>query len=236
MDAVLLALMLAAAAPAEQAFPSHPFSTEVFSKLGAERDSCTRGVRRQFDEGVEMQCAYPLLKTKDFLAAWERAFPDDDVGAGSRPLSRWMEAMGGWLRRYYEVDGVPVLMAYGGKQDGLVVAFYRGYSGCADADADLPRAGQSGVTRPERVPDQWTEPIYPPKARDMRIEGMVMVRAVVDPDGKIRDLCLLDVFPPRRGFEDAALEAWWRDRYRPATRDGRPVEVQFPLVKTFLIE
>jgi len=236
MTALLLTLMLAAAAPVEKTFPAHPFSTEVFSRLSAERDSCTRGVRRQFGKGVEMHCGFPLLRTKEFPEAWQSAFPDDEVGRGSRPLSRWVEVLGGWRRRYYEVDGVPVLMAYGGKQDGLVIAFYRDYPDCADPRTDLPRAGQDGVSRPERVPGPWIEPIYPTAAREMRINGMVMTRAVVGSDGALRDLCVLDVFPRRRGFADAAIEAWRRDRFRPGMKDGEPIEVQLPLVKTFQIE
>ncbi len=240
MRRLLLVGMLVAGMPAaateQEGLPTSPFSERVYSVMGAERDRCVGSVRRRFGEGVELHCGYPLLRTKEFLPAWTRAFPEDEIGEGSRPLTAWIDVLGGWLRRYYEVDGVPVLMAYGGKHHGLVIAYYRRYPGCLDGDRDVPRAGQHGVGRPERIEMDWVEAVYPTEARDRRLNGMVMARALIDANGSIRDLCVLDAYPAGYDFDRSALDAWRRDRYRPALGDGQPVEVQLPLVKAFIVE
>lgn len=71
------------------------------------------------------------------------------------------------------------------------------------------------VTRPVR-------PDYPDRARSRRLEGRVVVRLVVESSG-LPGHCSVHAAQPRGYFEDAALEAARRMRFRPGRKDGRAV-------------
>jgi TonB family protein len=217
--------------------PTDPLADAIFQAFGAPRELCMRAVEKRFvPHGADLYCGFPPVKSKQFMARWTRTFPQDIPQAGVEPISEWMETPSSWHRRYYEIDGVPSVIAYGGRQAGLVVAYFRRYPKCEQGDEDLPRAGRDGVTRPERVPGEWVEAMYPLKARQRRVNGMVLMRAVIDTDGEVEDLCVLDAYPNGYGFEQSALEAATAVRYAPAEKDGTPVRVQMPVVKTYAIE
>jgi hypothetical protein len=50
-----------------------------------------------------------------------------------------------------------------------------------------------------------------------------MVQTVVSPEGQVIHNCALYVAPEGFGFRQAALTAVRGYRYRPATRDGKPL-------------
>ena len=216
--------------------PPDDFSDKVFTGLNAPRDECIGGVRRRFGDGVDLLCGFPDIKGKHFLKIWEETFPRDLASNRVIPLSGWIPTVGGWLRRYFEVDGIPTLVAYGGRQPGLAVAYFKRYPKCPRGNDPLARPGQDGVSRPSRIREAWVEAVYPVEARQRRINGMVLLRAVIDAEGNSTDVCVLDAYPRGYGFEKSALEAVERNRYRPALRDGEPVEVQLPVTKTFEID
>ncbi len=62
-------------------------------------------------------------------------------------------------------------------------------------------------------------PDYPKEARRTRTEGTVWVRALVGPDGAVRDAFVVSGPPALR---DASLDALWRWRFQPALDAGRP--------------
>ncbi len=65
-------------------------------------------------------------------------------------------------------------------------------------------------------------PDYPDRARSRRLEGRVVVRLVVESSG-LPGHCSVHAAQPRGYFEDAALEAARRMRFRPGRKDGRAV-------------
>lgn len=231
---VIVALLAAGAAAAEE--PLASFSAEVFSRLGAEREECRGGTKGDFGEGAEVHCALPNIKAKQFLGAWREAFPEDQTPGGARWLSSWVETYPGWVRRYLEPGGVPAVVAYGGRQRGLILAFFVRYPKCKQGGEVLPRAGQAGVSRPEHAPGAWVQAVYPPRALRARMNGMVLMRAIVGRGGETRSVCVLDVQPRGYGFEEAAMEEVGSLRYEPARRDGEPVEVQLPVARTFEVQ
>jgi protein TonB len=74
---------------------------------------------------------------------------------------------------------------------------------------------------------------YPPFAQQRGIEGTVEVSALIDETGKVVDVKIVRASPSRQGFEDAALQHVRSRRYKPATRDGVPVQVWVPIVVNF---
>jgi len=75
-------------------------------------------------------------------------------------------------------------------------------------------------------------PEYPPKAIHDKIEGRVMIEAVVGMDGSVISAKVLESFEKaeKYGFHDAALKAARECKFKPLFRDGKPVEctVSFP--------
>jgi protein TonB len=66
------------------------------------------------------------------------------------------------------------------------------------------------------------EPIYPPIARQARIQGVVQLEAVISRDGTIQNLRVLSGHPL---LVQAALQAVQQWRYQPTLLSGEPVEV-----------
>jgi len=98
------------------------------------------------------------------------------------------------------------------------------------------RAETDGVTVPELIAQAQVDPVYPEGARRSKIEGKVILQAVILADGSVDELTVLQSTAPGQGFEEAALAAVKQWRYRPATKDGQPVPVQFTVVIDFALE
>jgi TonB family protein len=97
------------------------------------------------------------------------------------------------------------------------------------AEALAPIEVTAGVTPPQ-LRDKIT-PRYPEQARLARTEGRVILRAVIDENGNVRDISVLRSSDPV--FDDAAIEAVERWKYAPAVQDGRPVSVYFTVIVEF---
>jgi len=67
------------------------------------------------------------------------------------------------------------------------------------------------------------QPVYPVIAMEARIQGTVVVDAVIGKDGRIASLHIMSGPPLLAG---AAIAAIQRARYRPWTLNGEPVEVE----------
>jgi TonB family protein len=69
---------------------------------------------------------------------------------------------------------------------------------------------------------QKVAPVYPPLARQARIQGTVVLRIVIDKEGAVRDPQLVSGHPM---LAPAAIEAVKQWRYKPYVLDDKPVEV-----------
>ena len=87
--------------------------------------------------------------------------------------------------------------------------------------AEPPRRIGGDVRAPVAI--ARSAPRYPEVARKMRIEGVVLVEAVIDEAGNVVDARVLDDIG--MGCGQAALVAIRSWRYEPATLNGRPVSV-----------
>jgi protein TonB len=81
--------------------------------------------------------------------------------------------------------------------------------------------------------DSKVEPPFPELARVARVPGRVALRAVIDENGAVDEIEVIDCNRPGYGFDDAAIEAVGQWRYRPATLRGRPVAVYFVVLVEF---
>ncbi len=74
------------------------------------------------------------------------------------------------------------------------------------------------------------QPVYPPLARAARIQGAVVIRAIISRNGTIENLQTLSGHPMLVG---AALDAVRQWRYRPYILNGDPVEVETQVTVNF---
>jgi len=77
------------------------------------------------------------------------------------------------------------------------------------------------------------EPTYPPLARQARIQGVVVLTAMIDRDGNIQNLRLVSGHPM---LAPAAIDAVKHWRYKPFLLNGQPVEVETTVTVTFQLQ
>ena len=94
-------------------------------------------------------------------------------------------------------------------------------------------AGVGDVTNPILLPESKVEPEYPELARVARLEGNVILQAIIHADGVVGNIEILRCNRPNMGFEDASIEAVSQWRYQPALQNGKPVEVYFTVFVEF---
>jgi protein TonB len=75
-------------------------------------------------------------------------------------------------------------------------------------------------------------PVYPPLARQARIQGMVMLQAQISKDGSIENLQLISGHPM---LAPAAIEAVKQWKYKPYLLNGEPVEVDTQVQVNFTL-
>jgi protein TonB len=84
---------------------------------------------------------------------------------------------------------------------------------------------------PPRVKKQ-KRPKYPRKAFDAKIEGTVLVEALLGADGRIKKARVIQSV---EGLDEAALEAARKWQFVPALRGGKPVATIIHMPVKFLI-
>jgi protein TonB len=75
-------------------------------------------------------------------------------------------------------------------------------------------------------------PNYPPLARQARIQGQVILRAVISKDGSIENLTLVSGHPM---LAPAAIDAVKQWKYKPYLLNGEPVEVDTEVLVNFTL-
>ena len=96
-------------------------------------------------------------------------------------------------------------------------------------EPDGPVIAGGEVERPERV--HYVDPLYPEIARRARIDGTVILEAIIAKDGTVKDLKVLKGRPFQ--LTEAALAAVKQWRYSVSTLNGKPVEVKMTVTVIF---
>jgi protein TonB len=98
------------------------------------------------------------------------------------------------------------------------------------SDDDIVRPG-GDVRAPEIL--RRVEPQYPEAARKARIEGVVILDAIIAASGEVEAVRVIR--SAGRLLDDAAVGALERWTYRPATLNGRPVRVLLTVTVDFRV-
>jgi periplasmic protein TonB len=89
----------------------------------------------------------------------------------------------------------------------------------------LPQADEFVAVEEMPVGVSLPTPVYPPMAQKAQIEGSVWVKVLVDKTGNVRDAVVVKASGANAGFEEAALEAAKKGKWRPAIQNKQPVAV-----------
>ena len=76
------------------------------------------------------------------------------------------------------------------------------------------------------------EPTYPTLARAARVQGDVVLSAIIDTNGQIQNLQLVSGHPMLVPAAIAAVRQW---RYKPYLLNGQPVEVETTITVIFTL-
>lgn len=93
----------------------------------------------------------------------------------------------------------------------------------ADLDIDLGPGGGGQGGDADPVPLVRVNPQYPARAMQRGIEGWVQLRFTVSAAGTVKDVQVESADPPSY-FEQAAINAVSRYKYKPSVVDGKPVD------------
>jgi protein TonB len=91
------------------------------------------------------------------------------------------------------------------------------------------RIKQGGAVTAASIITQ-THPVYPSLARQARIQGTVVLHAIIDKEGKVAQLEVVSGHPL---LVQSALEAVKQWRYKPTQLNGDPVEIDTTIQVTF---
>ncbi len=81
----------------------------------------------------------------------------------------------------------------------------------------------SGVVPPQLVSSP--KPGYPPMARTLRVEGVVVCSVLVDENGEVQDVKIAEPIKKNVGLNEAAVAAARASHYKPASKDGVRVKM-----------
>jgi protein TonB len=132
------------------------------------------------------------------------------------------------------VGGVPGGIP-GGQLGGVIGSVISATSSLAAVPKFMPATPQririsGGVTKGLLI--HRVEPTYPPLARAARVQGDVVLSAVIDTNGQIQNLQLVSGHPMLVPAALNAVKGW---RYKPYLLNGQPVEVETTITVIFTL-
>ncbi|MGZ4733253.1 MAG: energy transducer TonB [Terriglobales bacterium] len=132
------------------------------------------------------------------------------------------------------VGGVPGGIP-GGQLGGVIGGIVSATSNLSAVPKFIPVTPQrvrisQGVTKGLLIHKQ--EPVYPTLARAARVQGDVVLSAVIDVNGQIQNLQLMSGHPMLVPAAIAAVKQW---RYKPYLLNGQPVEVETTITVIFTL-
>jgi TonB family protein len=170
-----------------------------------------------------------------------------EVVSGEKELTQSaLEAVKKWQFEPYLVNGKAIKV-----RTNIPFDFY--FSGNAKDVKDDPPPASTGPVRGEKAVDadkpltprvrvasgvvaglllHTVQPIYPPEAKAARVQGRVILHAIIDKDGRIKSLTV--VSGPKELIQAAtgAVEQW---TYRPYLLEGKPIEVDTTIEVNFVL-
>lgn len=145
--------------------------------------------------------------SRDDINTKDRRLPDPPPPPETPPdapdLSNQMMNMNTNLSMDMPKIGVPV-----NKGSGAFLGTLQAGDGMSGFDTDV-------------IPIVRVPPAYPQRAKQAKLEGSVTMAVTIRPDGTVADVEVLESNPPRL-FDQAAIQAMQRWKFRPKIVNGKP--------------
>jgi protein TonB len=145
--------------------------------------------------------------SKDDINTKDRRLPDPPPPPETPPdapdLSNQMMNMNTNLSMDMPKIGVPV-----NKGSGPFLGTLQAGDGMSGFDTDV-------------IPIVRVPPAYPQRAKQTRLEGSVTMAVTIRPDGTVAEVSVIESDPPRL-FDQAAIQAMQRWKFRPKIVNGKP--------------
>ncbi len=112
----------------------------------------------------------------------------------------------------------------GGQLAGVV-------GGIAPPPPAMPMRVEGDIEEPKKIKD--VKPVYPPIAQTAKIQGIVLIEAIIGKDGRVKEA---KVLRPAPMLDQAALEAVRQWVYAPTLVNGQPVEIVMTVSVPFTLQ
>lgn len=89
----------------------------------------------------------------------------------------------------------------------------------------LPQEGEFVAVQEQPVRIKEVKPEYPELARQAGVHGTVIIAALIDKEGKVREAKVAKSSGSNVGFEEAAVKAAYECIYKPAIQNNKPVAI-----------
>ena len=103
-----------------------------------------------------------------------------------------------------------------------------GDSGRSAGGPDEPFRIGGGIRPPAKIVN--ADPVYPPEAREARVQGVVIMEVTLSRTGEVSDVEVLRSVPLLDEAAVAAVRQW---RYEPTLVDGEPVSILMTVTMNF---
>jgi len=87
------------------------------------------------------------------------------------------------------------------------------------------------IKQPMKIKD--VKPVYPPEAQANRVQGVVIIETIIDPDGLVVDARILRSIPL---LDEAALDAVRQWKFTPTLMNGAPTAVVMTVTVNFMLQ
>src|SRR5713226_2922519 len=118
----------------------------------------------------------------------------------------------------------------------IAIGFLFLVAGCGGTTPTTPSTAPTSTSTssqlqpPVKLVD--VRPVYPPEAQAARVQGTVILEAIIGTDGHIRDVKVLQSIPL---LDQAAIDAVTQWVYSPALMNGQPVAVTITVTVNFTL-
>lgn len=97
----------------------------------------------------------------------------------------------------------------------------------------VAKPGDKGVTDPVVVAEK--KPSYTAAAMRQKIQGSIELTAIIDKEGTPTDIKVVRSLDKKYGLDEKAVDALKEWRFKPATKDGKPVPILVTVEMTFAL-
>lgn len=97
-----------------------------------------------------------------------------------------------------------------------------GASSKGNESAEFAKVSDKGVVAP--VPLEKPDPKYTPEAKAGKVQGIVKLSIVIEPDGTVGDVKVIQSL--EKSLDQSAVDTVKTWKFKPATKDGKPVAVK----------